>query len=60
MDHRASLDVEDLLKIVLVLIIVLLVVDIVTDVLSSLLGPVQPALGLLVLVLIIYWVVDRL
>jgi len=60
---RAGIDVEDLLKIVLLLVvvwIVLEIVGIVFGILGWLLGPLQPILGLVILALIVLWLLDRL
>ncbi|WP_224270585.1 DUF7554 family protein [Haloprofundus salinisoli] len=60
---RAKLDVEDLLKVVLVLVVVWLVLEIVETALGivgGLLGPLQPLLGLIVVTLIVLWFFDRL
>jgi hypothetical protein len=60
---RAKLDVDTLLKIVLVLIVVWLVLEIIGGVLGLLgwlLGPLQPILGVVLVVLIVLWLLDRL
>ncbi|WP_224448240.1 DUF7554 family protein [Haloprofundus salilacus] len=60
---RAELDVEDLLKVVLVLVVVWLVLEIVgtaLGIVGGLLGPLQPLLGLAVVALILLWFFDRL
>ena len=59
----AKLEVDDLLKIVLVLVAVWLILEIAGTVLKitlGLLGPLRPLLGLIVLVLIVLWLVDRI
>jgi hypothetical protein len=63
MDTRAALEAEDLLKIILVLVIVWIAVEIVGEIVgafASLLGPFQPLLGLLIIVLIVLWLLDRI
>lgn len=63
MDARAALDVEDLLKVVLVLVAVWLVLEILDTVLGialAVLGWLRPLLGLVVVALIVLWLVDRL
>ncbi|WEL16306.1 putative membrane protein [Halorhabdus sp. SVX81] len=58
-----SLDVEDLLKIVLLLVVVLIVLEIVgmvIDGIAWLLGPFRPLLGLIIVVLIVLWLLDRI
>jgi hypothetical protein len=60
---RAKLDVEDLLKIVLVLVVVWLVLEVIggfLDILGWILGPLQPLVGLAVLALIVLWLLDRI
>ncbi|MEF8790705.1 MAG: hypothetical protein V5A61_11330 [Haloarculaceae archaeon] len=62
-DERGALEVEDLLKIVLVLVIVYLVVNIVFDVIEgtlSLLFGLPNLIGLLIVVLIVAWFLDYL
>lgn len=54
---RADMDVEDLLKIVLVLVIVFLVLEVVGRFLA-LLGALSPLIGLLIVVLIVAWFLD--
>ncbi|WP_251329001.1 DUF7554 family protein [Haloplanus pelagicus] len=61
--HRASLDVEDLLKLVLLLVVVWLALEIVGevfDIFFGLLGFLPNVLGLLVVVLIVLWLLDRI
>lgn len=63
MTDRAELEVEDLLKIVLVLVVVWIGLEIAESVLEitlGLLGPLRPLLGLVILVLIVLWLVDRI
>ena len=58
-----NLDVEDLLKIVLVLVLVWIVIEIISEVLGLfawLLGPFRPLLGLVIVVLIVLWLLDRI
>jgi hypothetical protein len=60
---RASLDVESLLKIVLVLVVVWIALEIVGevfDILFGLLGAFRPFIGLLIVVLIVLWLFDRI
>nr|WP_211603167.1 hypothetical protein [Halogranum gelatinilyticum] len=62
-DMRAKVDVEDLLKIVLVLVIVWFALEIVGGVLGllgDLLGPLRPLLGILIIGLIVLWFFDRI
>lgn len=53
-----ELDVEDLLKIVLVLVIVYIVVNLAFDVLEFALGAVSNVIGLLIVILIVAWFLD--
>jgi len=62
-DNRGDIDVEDLLRIVLLIVLVWIVLEIVGLVFSAigtLLGPFQPLLGLLIVALIILWLLDRI
>ncbi|MFB6121737.1 MAG: hypothetical protein ABEJ68_11560 [Halobacteriaceae archaeon] len=63
MDPRADVDAESLLKIILVLVAIWLVFEIVGEVLHTLgwlLGPFRPLIGLVVLLLIVLWLLDRI
>lgn len=64
MTLRAKLDVDDLLRILLVLVVVWLGLELVTELLSWVLGPffvmAKPLIGLVVLVLIVLWLLDRI
>jgi hypothetical protein len=60
---RAAIDVDDLLKIVLVLVVVWLALEVVETVLDltfGLLGALRPFVGLIVLILIVLWLLDRI
>ena len=60
---RAKLDVDTLLKILLVLILVWIGLEIVGEVLglfAAILGPLQPLLGLLLVALIVLYLLDKL
>jgi len=60
---RAKLDVDTLLKIVLVLVVVWLALEIVGEILglfAFVLGPLSSLLGLVVVVLIILYLLDRI
>lgn len=62
-DTRADIDVEDLLKLILVLVLVwiaLEIVGLVLGTLGALLGPLRPLLGLVILALIVLWFLDWL
>ena len=61
--NRALLDVEDLLKLVLVLVLVWLVLRVIGeafDIFFGLLGFLPDLLGLVVVVLIVLWLLDRI
>jgi hypothetical protein len=58
-----ALDVEDLLKIILLLVLVWIILEIVgtfLGILGWLLGPFRPFLGLIIASLIVLWLLDRL
>ncbi|SEL00517.1 DUF7554 family protein [Haloferax larsenii] len=58
-----GIEVEDLLKLVLVLVVVWLALEILGEVLglfTALLGPFRPVLGLVVVVLIVLWLLDQI
>jgi hypothetical protein len=61
------MDVDDLLRILLVLVIVWVALEVVTELFEFLLGPLfgllsllKPVIGLVVLALIVLWLVDRI
>jgi hypothetical protein len=63
MTARASIDVEDLLKLVLVLVVVWLALEIVGEVVglfTALLGPLRPLLGVAIVAVIVLWFLDYL
>lgn len=60
---RAKLDVDTLLKLILVLVAIWLAVSIVSDIVGTfthILGPFSNVLGLVVLLLIVLWLLDRI
>lgn len=60
---RAKLDVDTLLKIVLILVVVWVALEIVGEILglfAFILGPLSSLLGLVVIVLIILYLLDRI
>lgn len=62
-DARAAIEVEDLLRIVLVLVVVWLVlevVDVLLDVTLGVFGFLRPILGLVVLAVVVLWLLDRI
>lgn len=63
MTNRAAVDVDTLLKVVLVLVLVWLALEIlgqVIDIALGFFGFLRPIIGLLILVLIVLWLLDRL
>ncbi|WP_435320007.1 DUF7554 family protein [Haloarchaeobius sp. TZWSO28] len=62
-DNRADLEVESLLRIVLVLVVIWIALEVVGEIVGifgALLGPFRPLLGLAIIVLIVLWLTDRL
>lgn len=60
---RGGIDVDTLLKVILVLVIVWIALEILGELVQTslaLLGPFRPLLGLVIVVLIILWLLDRL
>lgn len=58
-----GLDVEDLLKIVLILVLIWIVVEIISEIIGKfmwILGPFRPIIGLIIVVLIVLWLLDRI
>lgn len=55
---RGALEVEDLLKLVLVLVIVYIVVNLLFDVVDFVFGPLSNLIGLVIVVLIVAWFLD--
>lgn len=55
---RGALEVEDLLKIVLVLVIVYIAVNLLFDIVDFVFGPLSNLIGLLIVVLIVLWFLD--
>lgn len=63
MDTRGDLEAEDLLKLILVLVVVWLAIGLlgeVLDLFTGLLGLVPDILGLVIVVLVILWLLDRI
>lgn len=63
LSDRAAIDVDDLLKVILVLVVIWLVLEIFDTILSitlGLFGPLRPVIGLVVLALIVLWLFDRI
>jgi hypothetical protein len=56
--ERGALEVEDLLKIVLVLVIVYIAVDLLFEIIGFVFGPLSNVIGLLIIVLIVAWFLD--
>ncbi|WP_257299176.1 hypothetical protein [Haloarchaeobius sp. FL176] len=63
LDHRADIEAESLLLIVLGLVVVWIALEVVSELLGLLgwlLGPFKPVLGLAIVVIIVLWLTDRL
>lgn len=60
---RAAVDIDDLLKVILVLVVILLILEILDTLVSitvGLLGPFRWVLGLFVLAFIVLWILDKI
>ena len=55
---RASIEVETLLKVILLLVIVWIALEILSEVLGLLLGPLSSVFGLIIIDVIILWWFD--
>jgi len=63
MDRRAKLEAEDLLKLILLLVVAWLVIGLLGEVLelfTGLLGFLPDLLGLVIIVLVVLWLLDRI
>lgn len=60
MDRRAALDVDTLLKIILVLIVALLALEVADRFFDAVFGAFRPIISLLIIVLIVLWLVDQI
>ncbi|QPV64602.1 hypothetical protein I7X12_08335 [Halosimplex litoreum] len=60
MDTRADIEVETLLKIVLGLVVVWLGLEVLDLLIDIVLGPFQSLFGLVIVVLIVLWLLDRI
>lgn len=60
MTDRAAIEVETLLKVILVLVIVWLALEILGGVIRFVLGPLPEIVGLVIVVLIVLWLLDRI
>ncbi len=58
--ERAALDIDDLLKIILVLVIIWLAISILEDLLGLIFGPLSSVVGLVLLVVLVLWYFDYL
>lgn len=54
------MDVEDLLKIVLVLVIALLAIEVLDFVLDVFIGLLRPVIGIAIVVLVVLYLLDRI
>jgi len=55
---RGSLEVEDLLKIILVLVIVWIAVEIIMEIISFVFAPISSLVGILIIILIVAYFLD--
>ncbi|ELZ29474.1 hypothetical protein C475_02458 [Halosimplex carlsbadense 2-9-1] len=60
MDTRADIEVETLLKVVLALAVVWLALEVLDLVIDIVLGPFRSLFGLVIVVLIVLWLLDRI
>ena len=60
MPARADVEVETLLKVVLVLVVVWLALRILGEVVRLVLGPLPDLIGVVIVVLIVLWFLDRI
>lgn len=60
MTDRAAIEVETLLKVILVLVVVWLALEIIGGVIRFVLGPLPEIVGLVIVVLIVLWLLDRI
>ena len=63
MNTRGNLDAEDLLKLILVLVVAWLVIGLLGEVLelfTGLLGLLPDLLGIVIVILVILWLLDRI
>lgn len=56
--NRAALDVEGLLKIILVLVVIWIALEILFDVIGFFFGPLSSVVGLLIIVIIVLYFLD--
>jgi len=54
------MDVEDLLKIILVLVVVWIALELVQEIIGFIFGPFSSLIGLVILVLIVLFLLDRI
>jgi hypothetical protein len=60
MTDRAAIEVETLLKVILVLVVVWLALEIVGGFIRFVLGPLPDLIGVAIVILIVLWLLDRL
>ncbi len=58
LDDRAALDIDDLLKIILLLVIVWLVIEVLSEFLGLLFGPLSSVVGVILLIVLVAWYFD--
>lgn len=60
MDPRADIDAETLLKVVLLLVVVWVAIEILESLVDLVFGPFKSLFGLVIVVLILLWLLDRI
>lgn len=60
MDPRADIEAETLLKVVLLLVVVWVAVEILESLVDLVFGPFKSLFGLVIVVLILLWLLDRI
>ena len=60
MTDRAAIEVETLLKVILVLVVIWLALRILGEVVRFVLGPLPEVIGVVIVILIVLWLLDRL
>jgi len=59
MDTRGDIEAETLLKVVLVLVVVWIAVEILESLVDLVFGPFKSIFGLIIVVLVVLWLLDR-
>ncbi|WP_435196185.1 DUF7554 family protein [Natronomonas sp. EA1] len=59
-DARGKMDAEGLLRIILILVVVWIALQIVGEIIDLVFGPFSSIIGLVIIVLIVLWLLDRI